>query len=316
MYQIGFDIGGTNVAAGLVNDSLDITAKISIPFPKDCTCEGLALALKNMADELMRGAVDANEVDCIGLAVPGSIDPTREYVVNSHNLGLHNAPLRACVQAHFPSIPVFMANDADAAAVAELYKGAFVGAKTAMLITLGTGIGGGIILGGRLFSGGRGSGVEFGHAVLQHGGIKCACGNRGCVETLCAAPRLTREGRRAFCENKGGMLYSLAGGDIDKVTAQMVIDAAKAGDGAALAIFEDYVDALGSAVATIINTLDPEVIALGGGVSHAGDFLFNALRENVCEKSFFDEFAQIVPARMGNDAGIIGAAMLKRDAEV
>jgi len=302
MFQIGFDIGGTNIAAGVVDDSLNILAKADIPFPKGCTCESLSLLLKNIADMFIRENVNLSELDSIGVAVPGSIDPTREHVINAHNLGLHNAPLRACVQTHFQNTPVLLVNDADAAALAELYKGAFVGAKTAVLLTLGTGVGGGIILNGRLFTGGRGNGVELGHSILQHGGNKCTCGNNGCIETLCSASRLAREGRCAFNE--------------DTVTARVVIDAAKAGDAAAKKIFADYVDALGSAVASIINMLDPEIIALGGGVSHAGNFLFDALRQNVSGKSFFSEYADIVPAQMGNDAGIIGAAMLKRNANL
>jgi glucokinase len=158
-------------------------------------------------------------------------------------------------------------------------------------LTLGTGVGGGLILGGKMFNGGLGHGVELGHMCLQFGGPLCTCGNLGCVETLCNAPWLIRQSSQA-------------------TDAKMVIDAAKEGDVAAKNIFDRYVDQLSSAIVSCTNLLDPEVVALGGGVSLAGEFLFAPLREQVLRKSFFHHPYKIVPATLGNDAGIIGAAML------
>lgn len=316
MLRIGFDVGGTNIAAGLVNDMLDIVQQKSVPFPIGKGAEYAASVLADIVRELL-GAQGAGleELSCIGVAVPGSIDRHGEVVIDAYNLQFHNVPLRAEVQKHFPEVPVFLANDANAAALAELHKGAFVGCKTAVLITLGTGVGGGLILGGKMFNGGNGSGVELGHMVLSHGGELCTCGLHGCVESYCTATRIVREGRKAVVEYVNSMIYTSARGDMDNVSAKLVIDCAKAGDRVALDIFERYVDALGSAVTSIVNLLDPEVIALGGGVSLAGDFLFKPLLENVSKKIFFPTCGRIVPAQMGNDAGIIGAAMLKVNAE-
>lgn len=316
MYQIGFDVGGTNIAAGVVNDSKEIVSRRSIRFPTGApyadTVAHMAALVRDMASEL---GIDAGALQSIGIAVPGSIDPKRERVVHAYNLQLHDVPLRAAMQAHFPAVPVLLANDADAAALAELHAGAFLGCKTAALITLGTGIGGGLILGGRMFYGGMGNGVELGHMVLISGGPICTCGTRGCIESVCTAVWLVQQGRQAVVNNPTCMIYTETGGDMERVTGKLVIDCAKAGDHIALDIFERYVDHLSAAVASIINLLDPEVVAIGGGVSHAGDFLFDPLKRGVDKKAFFPQHGAIVRATLGNDAGIIGAAMLARNEE-
>ncbi len=316
MYRVGFDVGGTNIAAGLVDDGLNIVQRKNVPFPIGKGGEYAASVMAGIVRELIKAqGAEESELTCIGVAVPGSIDRRGEVIENAYNLQFHNVPLRAQMQAHFPSVPVFLANDANAAALAELHKGAFVGAKTAVLITLGTGVGGGLILNGKMFNGGTGNGVELGHMVLKHNGDLCSCGLRGCVEAYCTATWLVKEGRRTVVEYVNGMIYTKAGGDMDKVTAKLVIDCAKEGDRLALDIFSRYVDALGSSIVSLINLFDPEAIALGGGVSLAGDFLFEPLRENVKKKVFFSSWGRIVPAQMGNDAGIVGAAMLRANAE-
>lgn len=315
MYRIGFDIGGTNIAAGIVDDSLAITHRITEPFQWETHPGALAETIARMARFLLKNAGAPASPFSIGIAVPGSLDAKAERVLHAYNLGLHDVPLRAQVQAHFPKAPVFLVNDADAAALAELYGGAFVGASCAVLFTLGTGVGGGIILGGKLWRGGMGHGVELGHTMLDYSGALCSCGLRGCVETRCAATALIRDARETLAQGERGLLFERTAGDAAKVDAKLVIDCARAGDPSASAVFARFVDALGSAVVSVIHLLDPAVIAIGGGVSLAGDFLFAPLVENVREKCFYDDFARIVPARFGNDAGILGAAMLGRDAQ-
>ncbi len=311
MLHVGFDIGGTNIAVGVVNDDMQIIARRSVPFP---TGELYQQTAALMAEQVVALAVELkiapDEFTSIGVVVPGSIDPACERVIHAYNLQFHDVPLRAAVQEHFPKVPVFLANDADGAALAELYAGAFRGCKTAVLFTLGTGIGGGLILGGRMFSGGMGHGVELGHMILSHKGPMCTCGNKGCIEAICAASWLVQQGRRSIVEYPNGRICTEAGGNMDKVSAKLVIDCAKAGDAIAKNIFNQYVDALGDAVASIMSLLDPEVVAIGGGVSAAGDFLFKPLRRRVDESCFFEGHGTVVPAQMGNDAGIVGAAML------
>ena len=211
MFEIGVDIGGTNIKYGLVNEALEIVAHGSIPFPKTTAedmADKLAAALRAMLAEQ-----GVTEIGSIGIVVPGSIDRSGEMVIAAYNLGFHDVPLRAIMQARFPGVPVYIANDANGAALAELYKGAFVGCKTAVLFTLGTGFGGGIILDGKMFNGGMNHGVELGHAYLVDGGEPCTCGNLGCMEAYCAASALTRDGRRAMQAHPESMLTEQTGGD-------------------------------------------------------------------------------------------------------
>ena len=196
MYQIGVDIGGTNIKIGLIDENLNITARTMTPFPHGGG-ERVAREMARAIDEMLRDAgVRRDTVQSLGIVIPGSIDPAGEIVIDAYNLGFHNEPFRAVCERVFPDLPVRMANDADGAALAELYCGAFTGCRTAVLMTLGTGLGGGVILNGRLFHGGRGQGVELGHMILVDGGEPCTCGNAGCIEAYCAASALAREGVR------------------------------------------------------------------------------------------------------------------------
>lgn len=316
MYQIGVDIGGTNIKIGLVDDSLEILEQTSIPFPH----EGAQTVADRLA-EAARGVLSAAgiteaQLQSIGVVIPGSIDPTGEVVINAYNLGFHDVPFKKLISAHFPNTPVFMANDANGAALAELYKGAFVGCRTAVLLTLGTGLGGGIILNGKMFNGGMNQGTELGHAYLVDGGEHCTCGNNGCMEAYCAASALAREGARAMQRDPRGLLSERSGGNAALIDAKMVVDCAKAGDVTAKRVFDEYIGHLSSACASFFNILDPELIAIGGGLCGAGEFLFAPLRERITEKCFYKSHGAVVPAVMGNDAGIIGAAMLRRDTEL
>ena len=313
MFEIGVDIGGTNIKYGLVNEALEIVVHGSIPFPKTTAedmADKLAAALRAMLAEQ-----GVTEIGSIGIVVPGSIDRSGEVVIAAYNLGFHDVPLRAIMQTRFPGVPVYIANDANGAALAELYAGAFRGCKTAVLFTLGTGLGGGIILGGHMFNGGMNQGVELGHMYLVNGGEHCTCGNDGCMEAYCAASALARDGQRAMKKHPESLIAARAGGSPENVDAKLVIDCAKEGDEAAKAVFDQYIDSLSSACASIYNLLDPEVIAIGGGVCGAGEFLFAPLREKTTGKCFYKTHGKLVPAELGNDAGMIGAAMLHKDAQ-
>ena len=316
MYNIGVDIGGTNLAIGLVNESLEIVQRASVPFPKAGGGPETARQIWEKTNELLdKAGGTLTDLESVGVVVPGSIDATGSIVINAYNLGFHDEPLKERIAACFRDIPVFLANDANGAALAELYRGAFVGCNTAALLTLGTGVGGGLIIGGRMFNGGMNNGVEIGHALLVSGGKHCTCGNNGCIEAYCSATALKQEGIKAMQDNPDSMLYKRTGGKAERMNAKVVIDCAKEGDESAVKVFDEYVDYLGSAVASLINILDCECVAIGGGVSAAGEFLFASLRQNVHKKSFFENHGRVVPAVMGNDAGIIGAAMLKRNRE-
>lgn len=314
MYQIGFDIGGTNLKVGAVHDNLEIAARRNVAFPKGESYETIAALMAEQVNELARDiGISASDFKSIGVATAGSIDAGGAVILHAHNLGFHNVPMVNEMRKYFPDTPCFLANDADAAALAELHAGAFRGKRTAVLFTLGTGVGGGIILGGKMFKGGLGHGNELGHMIIQDGGPICTCGNKGCIESLCTATWLIQQGRKVIVEYPVSLIHEKAEGDMNNVTAKIVMDSAKEGDTIAMDIFKTYVDHLSSAIVSVAMLLDPEVTAIGGGVSLTGDFLFEPLRERVKQKSFFKIYHEIVPAQLRNEAGIVGAAMLAKN---
>ena len=306
MYRIGVDVGGSTLKIGLVAQQRQILQRTTVPFPHTCpenAASQLAQAIRMLLQEQ---AVPEDEIAGIGVVVPGSIDPTGELVLDAHNLDFHHVPFRVLLQAHFPRLPVHLANDADGAALAELGRGAFLGCRTAVLLTLGTGVGGGVILDGKLFPGGCRRGVELGHMPLVSGGEPCTCGNRGCVEAYCSATALIRDAVRAGLAHPDSLLAARTG----QMDAKYVFDCARQQDAAAQQLVAQYISYLGSAVISVIHLLDPEVIAIGGGVCNAGDILFTPLRADVDRKCFFESHGRIVRAVMGNEAGMVGAAML------
>ena len=208
--------------------------------------------------------------------------------------------------------PVFVDNDATVAGLAESVAGVSAGAQNSVFVTLGTGVGGGIIIGGKVFTGSHGVASEIGHMIVVAGGEMCTCGNRGCWERYASATAIIREGRKFAKAHPDCAIAKAVDGDLDRIEARTVIDLAKAGDPDALKLFGDYVDMLCAGLVNLINLYDPEVIALGGGVSQAGEFLLNAVRERMPSLVFYKEmpYARIELAQLGNDAGIIGAAML------
>ncbi len=314
-YKIGVDIGGTNIASALYDQDYNIICRKSVPFPKGKDVYFVSRVLKSLSDELVLSADKKMcDVESLGIAVPGSIDSLGETVIDAHNLGFFDAPmLKAAKEAfeeqHEKGLKIALINDADAATLAEHKKGSLQNCNTAAMLTLGTGVGGGLIINGRLFRGGRGSGVELGHMIIDQNGrndAECTCGNNGCGEALCSATWLIKQGRKHFC----GMIAGMADGKVENVTAKTVVDCAMAGDKIALEIFEEYTDSLSSLAASIINLLDVEKIAIGGGVSGAGDFLVAPVNEKVHKKSFFRTHGEIVTAHFKNDAGILGGALV------
>lgn len=293
MLRFGFDIGGTNIAAGLVNEENKLVAKDSVKFPRGCGTDAVIKACADLYRTILeQSGTDEKDVLGVGVAVPGSVDPQNGVVIDAHNLGFHHTPLQALLEIELQK-PVALINDADAATLAEHRVGALAGTRTSMLITIGTGIGGGLILNGDLFRGGRGNGTEPGHMVLHNGGRHCTCGVDGCAETYCSATRLAVDGQAFGCN-----------------TAKESVESAKSGNEPAVQLFNGYVDDLGSYIASIVNLLDPERIAIGGGVCGAGSFLLDPLRADVKRKCFFETCPEIVVASAGNDAGIIGAGLI------
>ena len=311
MYSIGVDIGGSKIAVGVVSKDMVLLSKKASPFPHTGHPLDSIQTILNLIHSLVsENNLSMADMKCIGLAVPGSIDYDRGIVIDAHNLDYHNFPLCKLISDGFPGVTVYVENDANAAALAEYYCGAFRGCSSGLLITIGTGIGGGLVLDGKLFVGGKKNGFEFGHGVLVFNGEPCSCGQRGCIESYCSAAALVREGRKAADKHHESAMYQRAQGDLTRINAKLVMDCAREGDETASVVYQQFTDYLGATVCTAIALFDPEIIAFGGGVSNDGEFLLSPIREYADRYVFFHNHAKIVVAEMKNDAGIVGAAML------
>ena len=312
MYYIGLDVGGTTFKAGVVTEDGRIVHKDAMPTgierPYQEIIADMAALCKKVAED---AGIPMSEIKSIGVGVPGLFDNKTGMIPFCTNLGWHDIPFVAEMKKHLDT-PVYGDNDATVAGLAESVAGVSAGIKDSVFLTLGTGVGGGIIIDGKPYSGAHGCGSEIGHMMIKMGGELCTCGNYGCFERYASATAIIREARKAMAEHPESSMLVACGGDPEKLNAKIVIDAAKAGDETAKTVFDSYVHALAVGIINIINMLDPEVIVLGGGVSAAGEFLLNAVREAVKPMVFFKTmpYARIELAQLGNDAGIIGAAML------
>ena len=314
MLYIGVDLGGTGIKAGIVSEAGEIVVHASAPTNHERPFADVVADIAALCEKLLRQAgVGLDGIKAIGVGVPGVCDPKTGIIANCVNLGWYNVPFIAELRRHL-DLPVRVDNDATVAGYAESIAGVSAGTESSVFITLGTGVGGGIVLGGRPFSGAHGVGSEIGHMVLKLGGEPCTCGKRGCFERYASATAVIREGRNAVAQHPESAIMRRCGGDPQRINAKTVFDCAREGDETALGVFRWYVNGLSNGIISIINVLDPEVIVLGGGVSLAGEFLLDAVREQVESMLLFKDmpFARIELARLGADAGIIGAAMLGR----
>ena len=314
MLYVGLDVGGTSLKAGLVDETGRILAKRTAPTGVERGAEAVVNDMAQLAIDVMAdGGASLDEVASIGIGLPGILDPKTGRVPFCTNLYWHDVPVVELMHRVIDK-PVYIENDATVAGLAESVAGVSAGVKNSVFVTLGTGVGGGIIIDGKVYSGSNGVGSEVGHMITVAGGEQCTCGNRGCWERYASATALIRMAKTALGNNTESLIYKSVNGKINDITAKTVIDAAKAGDKLALKIFDEYTYHLCVGLINIINCLDPEVIVLGGGVSHAGDILLEAINKKLPELVFYKTMprARVVLASLGNDAGIIGAAMLGR----
>ncbi len=318
MYTIGIDLGGTNIAAGLCDNSLKIVDKISVKTPKDCAPEKIAEAMASVSEELIKKhSLTLSDIEYIGIAMPGSVDPANGMIEYANNLPFVNFPIVDCFKKYLPIEKIYIDNDANAAALGEALAGAAKSTGSSVMITLGTGVGGGVIIDGRIFKGGINSaGAELGHTTIRAGGRLCSCGRRGCFETYSSATGLiltTKEKMREL-EIKGipSKLFETAE-KYGKVNARVAFDAAKAGDRYAIEIVEEFTRDLAEGVTNMINIFQPAVLSIGGGISAEKEYLIEPLRKIVERDQYTrlrKEKTKICAAVLGNDAGIIGAAGL------
>ena len=311
MYFIGVDIGGTGVQAGIVDE------KGNILFRKECTTN-VDSGFENVMDDinnLVRGLIAENnlemkDIESIGFGVPSFIN--KKGLVTCVNLGWHEVNFIEALKNRFQEVKVYAENDATVAAVGEAKFGSMKDKDIAVMYTLGTGVGGGIIINGKPFTGANGMGSEIGHAIIGENYFDCNCGNNGCLETFCSATAIIKYAQKLIQEGKDSSILTMADNDINNINAKMVFDAYRENDEVATQTIDRFKSYLAKAMASMVNTLDPDIISIGGGVSRASDIILDGLEELVREQILYkkEEFADVVCATLGADAGIIGAAFL------
>jgi len=312
---IGVDMGGTKIAAGIVDPQGNILAKDSIPTLRE---RGYKEVIKDMAELILRLIktynFDVKDFEYIGVGIPGSINKKEGILIYANNFDYNNAPIATELQKYI-NLPVYLENDANCAALGEYVAGAAIGTKNSVTITLGTGIGGGIVLGGKIYSGFNDAAGELGHTVIASGGEKCTCGREGCWEAYASATALIAQTKKAVLENPDSIINRLVDKDLEKIDAKTAFDAERLGDRTGAQVVEQYIKYLAEGLTNIINIFTPEILAIGGGVSKEGENLLGRVREMVEKNIYFkgEPKTRIVQAKMGNDAGIVGAAMIGRE---
>ena len=311
-YYVGIDLGGTNIVAGVVDKEYNIIAKASTktncPRPEKEIADDMA----KMALEAVKNAkLTIDDIEWIGVGTPGIANSETGIIEYSNNLGFKNTPMVKYIQETINK-PVYIENDANAAAYGEYVAGAAKGAKNAVCITLGTGVGGGIIIDGKIYSGSNFAGAEIGHTVVQVDGAQCSCGRKGCIEAYSSATGLIRMSKEAMEEHPDSLMNKEAE-EKGKVTARTSFDCMRAGDKYAKAVVDKYIKYLAAGITNTINIFQPDILCIGGGVCNEGDPLLLPMKELVKQEVYTRNSAkntEIVIAKLGNDAGIIGAAFL------
>ena len=312
-YYIGIDLGGTNIVAGVVNESYEILAKASVktnlPRPEEEIAADMAKVSQEAAE---KAGLTMADIEWIGVGTPGVANSATGVIEYSNNLGFNNTPMVKYLETALGK-PTFIENDANAAAYGEYVAGAAKGAKNAVCITLGTGVGAGIVIDGKIYSGSNFGGAEVGHTVISVDGPQCTCGRKGCVDIYCSATGLIMTTKEHMEKHPESLMWKLCGGDLNKVDGRTCFDAAAQGDQAGKDAAEEYTTQLAEVVVNAVNLLQPEIICLGGGVSKQGENLLRPIREYM-DRYCFDRYAkhrtEVRIAQLGNDAGVIGAALI------
>lgn len=319
-YTIGVDLGGTNIAAGLCDENLQMKEKDSVPTHAERDGEAIVRDMAALCERLAgRHGLSTADLIGIGIATPGSANTASGIVEYANNLPFSNFPLVSLFKQYYPVENVRIANDANAAALGEALAGVAKGTESSLMITLGTGVGGGIILNGKIFAGGFNvSGAELGHTVIVAGGRQCSCGRRGCLEAYASATALTKMTEEKMTELRlkkiPSALFDIVKKE-GKVSARTAFDAMRANDPYGKQLVDDYIFYLAEGITNMINIFQPEVLTIGGGVCNEKNYLLDPLIQKVNHDQYTRDAAvrtRICIASLGNDAGIIGAAGLCR----
>lgn len=311
--RIGIDMGGMSIKFGLVDEKNCIIRKSVIPTRTNVPAtEMVDDMIQAIYDLLKQQKLSLSDCQGIGIGSPGTIDDEKGVILYSNNFGWEDVAIVAQMREKLPT-DIRIANDADAAALGEVYAGAAKGAASAVLLTLGTGVGGGVILNGKIFHGPLNGGTELGHMVIQAGGKACTCGRTGCLEAYASATALLRMARQAAEKNPVSIMNAMCEKKLENMNGIIPFEAAGMGDEAAIKVVEEYENYLAIGIANVINIFRPEMVILGGGVAAQKENLTKPLEAKVCRLCFGGEhggIARIVTSELGNDAGIIGAAAL------
>ena len=311
---IGIDIGGTTIKAGLVDEKCNIIIKDSIPTRAN---ESYELFIDDIVSFAKKITADAGytmaDIESVGIGCPGSVDDKNGIVTYANNLNLEHAPLGKDISEKI-GLPVYLGNDANCAALGEFFALGDETLQNFVAITLGTGVGGGVVINRRIYTGFNGAAGELGHIILKAGGEPCTCGRNGCWEAYASATALIRETERAAKENPSSLLSEMIAENGGKANGKIPFDAAEKGDETAKKVVKNYIEAVSEGIVDVINIFQPEALVIGGGISKQGDSFLNEVRNYVKGFTYGHQcnipIGNISLAKLGNDAGIVGAALL------
>jgi len=306
-YYIGVDLGGTNIAAGVVSEQGELIHKASVPTESHRGHEAVVADLAKLCKQVIADSdVDPETVTSIGIGLPGLFDKDSGVFIYAPNLPIRQVPIRSMLQETFP-LPVYLENDANAAAMGESVAGAAKDVAHSITVTLGTGVGGGIIVDNKILHGAFGGAGEIGHMAINLGGELCGCGRRGCWEAYASASALVKQAQIAAIENPESLLAK----DVNGINGKMIFEAIEQGDETAKQVLDTYLSYVAIGLTNLIDVLQPAKIVIGGGLSAQGEKILAPIRKLIEERAFSGAYqTKLVTATLGNDAGIIGAAMV------
>ncbi|MCL2158067.1 MAG: ROK family protein [Oscillospiraceae bacterium] len=314
MYKIGIDLGGTNIAVGIVDKDYNIIAKGSTPTKAEREAEEIVKDMGELCNSLIKKAgISTDEIEHAGIAAPGTVNKDAGTVEYANNLPFFRFPIIDTLKKYLNVKTIYIDNDANAAAKGEALAGAAKGCEHAVMITLGTGLGGGVIIDKKVYSGFNYAGAELGHMVIVCNGKPCTCGRKGCWEAYSSATGLIAMTKEKLAVTADTIMHKMVEENGGEVSGRTAFTAAKQGDRAGLEVVEEYMDYLVCGLTNIINIFQPEILCIGGGVCNEGDYLLLPLIERVEKEQYTKNNAvktQLKVAALGNDAGIIGAAVL------
>lgn len=314
-YIIGVDLGGTNIVVGAMSaDGRHHHAMLSIPTSAEVGADGVADRIVGLIEQVIESTIEETgaarrDILGVGIGAPGPFDREKGVIVFAPNLGWRNYPLRDRISGRL-NLPATLDNDANCATVGEWWQGAARGGTNVIGMTIGTGIGGGLILDGKLFHGASDVAGEIGHTTIDLNGRHCKCGNYGCLEAYASGPAIATRAREVLVrEESASLLPSMVDGRLDSITAETVYKAAQAGDAVANEIVRDTARYLGAGIANLLNIINADVVVVAGGVTQAGDTLFTPLRAEVRRRAFRPavDASRIVPGELPGTAGVVGA---------